>query len=277
MQMDYFYVRTSQRQIIKIDRRNIETSPPGIVKIVKDRKTSCSSLICKEMSNESDLTDRLDVEPATCSTFREGSLQGTELNEHQSGKRPFACTLCSKSFYHKDNLQRHMAVHSNEKLFECTFCSKAFKIKDYLARHIKAAHKDIERFLCSTCGTAFEQNVLLKRHMIQYHLEEKDGLFCCGICRETFVFKDTLRKHIRLHSKERWYKCSKCPKAFNAKGLLMQHIKDFHSDSENHLQIQSSKDETNTLSSILNASKVPALHHSEIPYVIKIKTEEDIS
>lgn len=45
---------------------------------------------------------------------------------------PFKCDVCSKSFSHKEYLERHFSTHSQEKQFNCDVCSKSFSRKDHL-------------------------------------------------------------------------------------------------------------------------------------------------
>ena len=45
-----------------------------------------------------------------------------------TGKKPFLCIQCTKSFVHYDNLR----IHTGDKLYPCTQCSKAFSDNDSL-------------------------------------------------------------------------------------------------------------------------------------------------
>jgi hypothetical protein len=56
---------------------------------------------------------------------------------------PFACTHagCGRSFRWKSRLKTHMISHSVERPFACTLCKKTFKSKSQLAHHMREVHK----------------------------------------------------------------------------------------------------------------------------------------
>ena len=63
------------------------------------------------------------------------------LKLHQqthTGKKPFTCPTsgCSKSFYQKPNLDRHMLlVHVKDKQFKCAVCGLGFGLRQTLKAH----------------------------------------------------------------------------------------------------------------------------------------------
>lgn len=78
---------------------------------------------------------------------------GLEVHARRShsGKRPFACELCNKTFGHEVSLSQHRAVHTAEKTFECKQCGKTFKRSSTLSTHLlihSGAHSQI--FLLQT-------------------------------------------------------------------------------------------------------------------------------
>ncbi|XP_055389399.1 zinc finger protein 271-like [Condylostylus longicornis] len=78
------------------------------------------------------------------------------------------CSICTKAFTRKRELQRHVVIHSGQKPFACIFCGKRFNRKDKLLRHEKI---------------------------------HRDGKFPCPKCKLDFAKQETLDIHLQLHEK----------------------------------------------------------------------------
>ncbi|OZJ03370.1 hypothetical protein BZG36_02994 [Bifiguratus adelaidae] len=76
------------------------------------------------------------VSSCTKSFSREANLKN-HAQSHHSPSKPFACTLCSRAFARKHDLQRHVRVHTGHKPYICSGCSKGFARSDALGRHWK--------------------------------------------------------------------------------------------------------------------------------------------
>ena len=63
--------------------------------------------------------------------------------------RNFMCTLCSRYFYAKSDLERHIAtVHEKKKPHKCPLCDDCFGVKSSLKTHIRIVHDGIKRTPC---------------------------------------------------------------------------------------------------------------------------------
>ena len=54
--------------------------------------------------------------------------------------KPFACTLCNRSFYDEKALKRHKRKHSSNEIVECEFCKRPFRHRQSLNVHIATFH-----------------------------------------------------------------------------------------------------------------------------------------
>ena len=57
-----------------------------------------------------------------------------------NSNRPFMCDSCSLRFTSKHFLERHSAVHTEDRNFTCRLCLKSYKYKKGLNRHYKKVH-----------------------------------------------------------------------------------------------------------------------------------------
>jgi len=112
--------------------------------------------------------------------------------------KPFECSVCSKRFAHKCNLETHNRVHTGEKPFECSVCMKRFSQKSHLESHFRT-HTGEKPFECSICNKRFGHKCDLDRHT-RVHTREKP--FECTICTKRFTCKLRLKLHSRTHTKK---------------------------------------------------------------------------
>ncbi|XP_067469007.1 zinc finger protein 85-like [Thunnus thynnus] len=80
-----------------------------------------------------------------------------------TGKKPFHCSECGKTFSLKGNLKTHMRIHTGEKPFSCSVCGKAFIQKVHLTRHM-ARQTGEKPLSCSVCDQRFTWHYQLKNH-----------------------------------------------------------------------------------------------------------------
>lgn len=146
---------------------------------------------------------------------------GLEVHARRShsGKRPFACEMCNKTFGHEVSLSQHRAVHTAEKTFECKQCGKCFKRSSTLSTHL-LIHSDTRPYPCQYCGKRFHQKSDMKKHTY-IHTGEKPHK--CVVCGKAFSQSSNLITHSRKHTGYKPFACELCPRAFQRKVDLRRH------------------------------------------------------
>nr|XP_061790257.1 zinc finger protein Gfi-1b-like [Nerophis lumbriciformis] len=141
------------------------------------------------------------------------------VRRSHSGSRPFACTVCSKTFGHAVSLEQHKAVHSQERSFDCKICGKSFKRSSTLSTHL-LIHSDTRPYACAYCGKRFHQKSDMKKHTF-IHTGEKPHK--CQVCGKAFSQSSNLITHSRKHSGYKPFACHLCGKGFQRKVDLRRH------------------------------------------------------
>uniref|UniRef100_A0A182MR09 Protein krueppel n=1 Tax=Anopheles culicifacies TaxID=139723 RepID=A0A182MR09_9DIPT len=162
---------------------------------------------------------------------RSDNLRAHEANH--SSERKYKCPQCDKCFKHTYAMKVHMGVQHKEfvqmNFLVCTICSKFFKTKEQLNVHIKK-HQVRNQFVCFMCGKTF-----VERFPYETHLEKHTNTepFNCFHCSKQFASKTQLMLHTRYHSAEKTFKCKYCDTSFARKRDLKTH-EDYHTGTKDH-------------------------------------------
>ncbi|XP_061896323.1 zinc finger protein OZF-like [Entelurus aequoreus] len=174
-------------------------------------------------SHSSEDEDRDNIqEPWSCDTKYESDKvnKHSECSEKETRKEYLTCSVCDKRFTQKGTLNRHMRIHTGEKLLICSVCGKKFSQID-LTRHMRT-HTGEKPFSCSICGDGFAVKSHMTSHM-RTHTGEKPH--SCSFCAKTFSRRDTLIVHMRTHNGEKPFKCSVCGKQFSQRSNIASHMR----------------------------------------------------
>ena len=63
-----------------------------------------------------------------------------EMDDTMTGKDPSACSLCGKTYLHKESLARHFRRDHCNKRFSCQHCDKVYTEKFVLKKHMEKEH-----------------------------------------------------------------------------------------------------------------------------------------
>ncbi|XP_077978994.1 uncharacterized protein LOC144434414 [Glandiceps talaboti] len=127
----------------------------------------------KEVEAERD-SGKTDIEPVnddskvidevlfTCKRCSQNFSQKDDLKRHVKNChktiQPIICEVCEKTFSQLWLLEKHLKVHSKERLFACRKCGKEFKVKSELSMHRKI-HENERRYKCTECESCFYRTV----------------------------------------------------------------------------------------------------------------------
>ncbi|XP_046710292.1 zinc finger E-box-binding homeobox 1b isoform X2 [Silurus meridionalis] len=119
----------------------------------------------------------------TCPYCSRGYKRYTSLKEHikyrhEKSEDNFSCSLCSYTFSHRTQLDRHMSAHKagrdqrhvtqtgggGNRKFKCTECGKAFKYKHHLKEHLRI-HSGEKPYECPNCKKRFSHSGSYSSHI----------------------------------------------------------------------------------------------------------------
>ena len=160
------------------------------------------------------------------------------LNE--KGERLIECPVCEKSFFNKQQMERHMHTHevwvelnsaSAHSLEESTCATgsagakasvKLLSMPDYRDKHsILYCHE------CVECSLYFKSIKVLAKHKGEVH--RLKPVYKCALveCGSEFDAVQAFLEHAKVHTQKNIV-CSRCKIKFNNKNLLRHHMKNVH-------------------------------------------------
>ena len=125
-------------------------------------------------SSEIDLTKQdmhLNVDSSQHSEGDTDVKKGDFLLEHNDeipatrriGEKTYKCDLCAASFTRKNDLKKHMRIHTGERPYKCDVCAAAFTQNCSLKAHMRI-HTGEKPYKCYVCAATFIQSGHLKTH-----------------------------------------------------------------------------------------------------------------
>ncbi|XP_042704080.1 zinc finger protein 768-like isoform X1 [Chrysemys picta bellii] len=164
----------------------------------------------------------VDDKPFACSVCEKTFKRAWELFSHEvvhNEERPFHCDLCEASFKRHSDFKSHRLVHTEERPFHCEMCGKKFKRSSNLQEH-RRIHTGERPYQCACCDKSFKTPYELQRHMLT-HCTEKP--FKCGDCGKDFPTSNSLLLHQRQHCDDKPHVCGVCGKKFTYGHSLKVH------------------------------------------------------
>ncbi|XP_053958856.1 zinc finger protein 91-like [Anastrepha ludens] len=171
---------------------------------------------------------------STCSLHfqRPGNYRIHMKKRHGMALEPLTCSQCHKSFKTVFELNFHIKTHrplSEKRILPCPQCDRKFQTKGSVARHIKFVHEDIRPFICEECGEGTRTETTLREHML---IHTDLAPFECEICKKCFKNQARLKNHMQIHSSSK-HICRECGLQLNTRETLNRHML-VHSDIMRH-------------------------------------------
>ena len=152
------------------------------------------------------------------------NLKENKINIGENSTSFYYCKLCNINFG-ENEYQKHWEKHRHGKQLNkiCDTCGKVFKAKSSWFTHLRSHNvvKSNNMYVCKICGKTFSLPGLLKRH-IKVHSKERP--LVCEICGKRFKLSKSLNRHRRIHSDVKEC-CEFCGKGFNSSCNLRAHLR----------------------------------------------------
>ncbi|XP_062577513.1 zinc finger protein 184-like isoform X2 [Saccostrea cucullata] len=146
-----------------------------------------------------------------------------------TGYKPYQCTLCSESFTRKDDIKRHLIKHNYNKPFRCNLCNKGYMDRKTIKNHMKKEHATKLLHCCPTCGESFNDVIKFQKHK-KSHPELM--IYQCSICNFSGSNPLMYNKHMLVHGQEKTFNCVPCGSEFSDPFKYTSHLKKHRSDED---------------------------------------------
>lgn len=168
----------------------------------------------------------------TCFVCLNTFTSRNNMNRHiriHSGSKPYSCPKCPERFTRKDDVKRHLLRHDYNKPFRCALCCKGYSEKLSIKAHLEKEHGSNEFHSCSLCGKSYCDFDSFQLHK-QSHPEFRQ--FVCSACNFTGSSSLMYFKHMLIHEGDKQYTCLYCNNGMDFKDpfLYTAHLKTHKSD-----------------------------------------------
>lgn len=151
-----------------------------------------------------------------------------ELDRHRSlhhAPPPFICTVCDRTFNRKQDLKFHSDTHAPSPQYQCSICGTFFRTQATLRKHLQW-HSGIKPHACPACPKKFFRRNVMRAHLSRHYGTQP---FVCEICNARFAFRDSYQRHVRSHSSNLRHRCTICEdKQFTRPHGLKAHMLKAH-------------------------------------------------
>ncbi|KAK3610138.1 hypothetical protein CHS0354_039918 [Potamilus streckersoni] len=162
-----------------------------------------------------------------CNTFTCRNNMKRHMRLH-TGFKPYKCPKCPESFSRKDDVKRHILRHNFDKPYRCNLCGKGYMDRTCIRTHMRREHFSKLLHVCPQCGEGFSDSRSFQQHK-KSHPELKH--FRCDHCDFTGTSSLMYHKHLITHDASRTYSCRTCSESFTDPFIYTAHLKRHKLDS----------------------------------------------
>ena len=156
------------------------------------------------------------------------------------------CRICSPNLEFSNKVE--LLTHQKENHPIWWAKRDAVSINNHMENDMKVnSYEELQidsitgNIMCNVCGKEWVKNDNGKaaRHVEQKHRKEVKAV--CNICGQEFVYKDSLRRHMLIHTGEYPEECELCGKKFPSRWKLKHHWETNHKQIECPVQLHYTK------------------------------------
>ena len=153
----------------------------------------------------------------------------------EHGEKKYSCEICGKCFIFEQSCREHKRKRhpKNTQEHVCHICGFSTKSKLHINRHILAKHENDKHKKCPHCDyhTAYINGIHV--HIDGNHSELYKKQFDCDHCSKSFIFEDSLKKHLSKAQTRKQLSCKLCGLQMLKILELEKHVLDMHPKNEN--------------------------------------------
>ncbi|KAL4217625.1 hypothetical protein ACF0H5_022367 [Mactra antiquata] len=228
-EMKYLTIKTELEHDLSHEDAAENTCNKSDVNVIDDSGFVFEDLVQNGIKTDGSATEVQEIKDDPdaviyCSVCSKKFYNRHGLNKHMflhTDKKPFQCEICGLSFALKYYLTTHRLIHTGTRSHKCDICNKQFLRRTNLNSH-KKTHIELKNYHCSMCDKYFKTKPGKDNHDRCYHGNRG---FICHTCGKTFSYQTYLRKHLSVHAGEKPYKCLQCGKCFSYNQSLQEHIR----------------------------------------------------
>lgn len=160
------------------------------------------------------------------STFTSRNNMKRHIRLH-TGVKPYVCHKCPESFSRNDDFKRHLLRHTFQKPFRCTICQSGFTDRGQVRAHMMKEHNCAVFHSCPHCGECFDDSKKMHDHK-KTHTEWLE--YRCSLCSFTGSNALMYNKHMLTHGPPKQYRCNQCEMSFPDPFTYTSHLKKHKGD-----------------------------------------------